>query len=530
MSSGASLISEGWGVDARDYVAQARPLIERHRYRGLIEAYGLLHDQPGAWAGPLHTVQFVDLEMSSMPLIRYLAAADPSRQNAAPPLSAWPGLHSDGTTGDCERIIAAYGGQAPEMVANAAELLRRVSPGNPLAIAVAIENDWDKVQGQAAAWEKDHGTHPAVARALARRYTSLSRWVDAERCWKQYIDVAQDQQGYYGLANVRLAQGDRAGWLKAMTDFLKQEDYGLQHANAQVAIAGWYVSEGKFAEAQPYAEAAAQTRAQWAMMSAAEVAEGLQQWDKAEAWVREASEHYNQPLSYFDWCVRTGHGDQNGARDAARPAAETLATRDDRASQVEAATFYLETGERKQAAAVLMRMCFSTGDPWAGLILALDSQEHGETEIRDKELAAVIEKGPHTNAGFGSPRMELVELAKMFQSAWKANAPLDLQACGKLAGDAAANHEVNEASNVQSLVGKFLLLRGQKDEAIKWFNLSAAGRGNSKLRTLAIVELRSFGARSDREDEMIERIQTNGEFEWLMRPSCCWRRRFAERL
>src|SRR4051812_8195012 len=71
------------------------------------------------------------------------------------------------------------------------------------------------------------------------------------------------------------------------------------------------MSDRKWEKAQPYAEAAAETWAAWAMQCAVRCYEGLKDWERAELWVRRLSERYptNSVGKWLDFCKRTGHGD-----------------------------------------------------------------------------------------------------------------------------------------------------------------------------------------------------------------------------
>ena len=69
-----------------------------------------------------------------------------------------------------------------------------------------------------------------------------------------------------------------------------------------------------WAKAQPYAEAAAQTWAGWAMQCAVRCYEGMKDWERAELWVRRLSERYpdSSLRAWLNFCKRTGHGDHRG--------------------------------------------------------------------------------------------------------------------------------------------------------------------------------------------------------------------------
>ncbi|HET6248966.1 MAG TPA: hypothetical protein VFE47_14815, partial [Tepidisphaeraceae bacterium] len=67
----AHLIAMQWGVDASDYVADVRPLVSEHRFKGVIDAYGKLHEQTRDNAiKAMGTVRWEDLTVTELPLYR----------------------------------------------------------------------------------------------------------------------------------------------------------------------------------------------------------------------------------------------------------------------------------------------------------------------------------------------------------------------------------------------------------------------------------------------------------------------------
>src|SRR5947209_6412416 len=82
------------------------------------------------------------------------------------------------------------------------------------------------------------------------------------------------------------------------------------------------MEQKKWKEALPYANAAGETWAEWAMFCASECNEGLKDWKAAEQWMQRVSERYSpSACEWYLWCRRTGHGD---ATAAAKLALETF--------------------------------------------------------------------------------------------------------------------------------------------------------------------------------------------------------------
>ena len=204
----------------------------------------------------------------------------------------------------------------PQKRTLARELLR-VSPHAPLAPAVLIENDWwEDVEPKAAGWEKAFARHPTVQLALGQRYAKMKKYDDAERCLRATIELSPEYRAYQALADVYAARGRFDRWQATLDDYLEQEDIGLDHARVRVEIANALMARGDYKAARPYAEAAGETWAQWAMRCAADCTEALGDWDRSEMWIRRIAERYESPLEWYCWCHRTGRGDLAAARRA----------------------------------------------------------------------------------------------------------------------------------------------------------------------------------------------------------------------
>ncbi len=203
-----------------------------------------------------------------------------------------------------------------------AERLLGVSPHSPIGRAAMIEKNWEWAGPRLAEWEKDPALSdsPVLLGALARRYTELKRFDDARQALERYIQHAPVLWAYKLLARNYADRGDMAGYKATLDDFLARgEDGGLDKATVRVEIAHHLMGLGRFEQAQPYAEQAAQTWAGWAMECAGQCNEELGELERAEHWFRSEAERY--PRSFMQWylfCKRTGYGDANAAAQLAQ--------------------------------------------------------------------------------------------------------------------------------------------------------------------------------------------------------------------
>jgi tetratricopeptide (TPR) repeat protein len=112
------------------------------------------------------------------------------------------------------------------------------------------------------------------------------------------------------------ARGDIKRWQETLERVLMEEDTGLDHAQARVELANHFMDQGQWEKAKPYAEAAGESWAAWAMECAQRCAEGMKDWKRADLWVQRLSERYpdQRLFQWYFFCERTGHGDVQAAR------------------------------------------------------------------------------------------------------------------------------------------------------------------------------------------------------------------------
>lgn len=297
----ARFMREQWAVDPDDFLAAARPLYRDHPYHGLIECYELPRPPaPDDLAARLKDaaahVGRQQPTYSMAPLFYKLQDARLRAPNRAPSFWNWQGQYADFNSTDLERYLTERVLNEPRLEHYFMSALHRVSPHAPIYMAKMIQADWDRIPGrQLDQWKRGWGSHPIVAAALAKKYTELKQWAEAERFLRACLAKAADQLAYEMLADNFLAQGDESDWLATLKARLRQPDYALDHARTNNLIARHYMAQQKWAEARPYADAAAQSYAAWALMTAAECYDGLGDHAKAAAIRAAIAQRYGRP-------------------------------------------------------------------------------------------------------------------------------------------------------------------------------------------------------------------------------------------
>jgi tetratricopeptide (TPR) repeat protein len=289
------------------------------------------------------------------------------------------------------------GSREPPVSVDRARKLIAVSPNSPFAMARLMEDAWDQAEPKLEEWRKVVGDHPTFLGGLARHLVKADQADEAEKTLERYIKVSADKWAYEELAKLYLRRGDGKRWKATLDEFLaKGEDYGLDHAEVRVAIANELMKVGKYAEARPYADAAAQTWAGWAMSCAQWCAEAQRDWEAAEAYARASSERYPGSMwaVWFLFCERNGQGDIASARGWTKAMCDALlqspALPDDTLLLV--AYVELLCGETEKAREALRRFPVETEDPVYLASLAATADLAGLAEPRDAAVRRFCEK------------------------------------------------------------------------------------------------------------------------------------------
>jgi tetratricopeptide (TPR) repeat protein len=273
--------------------------------------------------------------------------------------------------------------------------------------------------------------------------------------------IAADPQAYEWLAEMYRKQGDMNRWKETLDKFLSQEDVGLDHARIRVEIARHFMREKRWDDAWPYAEMAANTWAGWAMLCAAECAEGRNDWETAEQYVQRVSARYDNSLyTWFMWCKRTGHGDVQAARrfteEAIRARQESIGSR----FHEELGLLAMAAGDLRGALKEFRESVAQTNSPTSVLYVAMLADVLGDAPLRDRHLEIFC-----TDAR--SKTLKTARICQLFRDtlAQGDTGKLDLNAVDAVIRD---TPEAGRGS-MEFIVGRFLETRGRHDEARRYF-------------------------------------------------------------
>ncbi len=446
-----AFMRRNWSVPTDEYWADVRPFVVDHRYRPFLETLALppaeIRESYGAWVNGFDPT---DLDVHEVELDWSFRGFVTSR----PPHDWTYALrHSDDTVRDHSEItlVSTRGAQQ----ADQARMLLQIHPRSAYAMATLVEDEWPRSEPKLPAWERAAGNTAVLLGAIGRVYSASKRFDRAAEKLDRYIRLSPDAWAFELLAANYKAQGDLGRWLATLEDYLNRgEDNGLNFARIRVQIAHHYMGLDDWPRAKAYAEAAAETWAQWAMACASEANEGAGDWEQAELWARRATERYPNTswALWYLFCNRTGHGDREAANAFAESYLEAAAGRPDLADPIAAAYFFWLNGSTRRAHAAFGALYDANPSASMALPAALLADEAGDAGRRDAilgQLATTLkDQAPKSAAVAGLMRDSLAE-----------GKPLDLAAVEPIL----ASIRPEARGNTEFFVGKFLLNRGRAE-------------------------------------------------------------------
>jgi tetratricopeptide (TPR) repeat protein len=457
----ATFVRDQLGGDAGEvgeFVRSQLPLIGAgHPYRAFLEHFGVDYRQdPAKYDELLTSVKPVD---PTPPVRQWLGYFKDSPKTRAFKNQQADRLYqfTDYVIRD-EELQYQISNQPTWRTALANQMLR-ISPRSPFAMGLLVANEWETRQAKAAEYETWAPGVAYLQGVLAAKYAGDERLEDAARCYQAYLAISKEWWIYKRLADLHLKRGDEAMWLKTLETYLREgEDYSLTFASTRVEIARELSWRGKYRQALPYAVAAADTGAGWALTAAAECHEALGEFDRAEPFYRSAAGYASGSFQYWLWCWRRGNGGPEMAQ-AERAVLDYIAG-NKVVDEDTAATFYLLKGDRDAALKLFRGIGDATLASHVGIHMALAADEAGDAALRDQALERVSKQLRATRT-----RSYFVQLAKQFKEALASPAKgLDPKKLDEFIG----KYDRETQVYLNEMVGRFLLLHGDKTVAQKY--------------------------------------------------------------
>ena len=173
---------------------------------------------------------------------------------------------------------------------------------------------------QLKAWEKQVWNDPGAMEQLGGKYEKEKRFADAKRAYAGALEAGPTPERCLLLGNLYWRLNEIDQWQATLEGYFKYDVSGLNHATVHNALAQGLMSLDHWKEAEPHAVAAAEPFPSWGLTTASQCYEGLKEWRKSEAYIRQAAEAYGSakmdelvPLVPADRTRRFRLGSQSGA-------------------------------------------------------------------------------------------------------------------------------------------------------------------------------------------------------------------------
>jgi tetratricopeptide (TPR) repeat protein len=462
-------------------------LVGDHPLRPFLDAYAKGFNLP-AFAALTERLMGSDIELTAMSLIYRVRELNPA---LGVRLFNRAMDHGDEIARDLAEEIR-YGPN--HIMLELAQRLLTMNPTSPLARAVFADVDPNLDPKLALKWEKDPTAGPLLLGALGRRYVKAQKWDDAERCLTKSIAASPDRWAYRALASVYKVQGQTEKWKETLELFLLQEDYGLDHAQVRNEIARELMSKNQYREALPYAEAAAETGAAWAMITASICRENLGDWKESEAWMRAVSQRYdNQAAYWFMWCKRTEHGDAKTALTFLKPSLPALSRTVIGSDAFNFCNLLTLAGEPRMALELSKLHNDQAYDMSLAVRIVTLADELGDVKLRDQTLNQILSDR--------RPGGTFTKKALVLVREWLARPDADKVAPDLAKFDAILVAMPQGRGNLAYDLAMFLDHHNRKDEALSYLGLAASANAQNideRYRVLVRNALKDRGLDPDK--------------------------------
>ena len=376
-----SFMADSWGVDPAEEAAAFLPLLDGHRLHSFIESYTFDHRRAPDAVRRRLVAPPGELDLRAQPFVRRLAKVNPSAaQNLQ--FNKHGSLYLEEA-----RLVHMFRHDKTGVAKPYIRQLVDTSPHAPIGVALAAAFGDPQPVEKLAETEARYAAHAVVQWGLGKRHLADGRRADALRCWKRLIEISPSGDSFRELAGLYRAAGDETGWRETLEASLKEEDTGLFHAQVRVDLARFYMQKKDFKRAEPYALAAAQSWAGWALVCAAECEEGLGKWDEANRLYEANAVRY--PGAAFTWylaCRATGKMDRTAAEAAVRGHLSQFGSGATPGELFLTGRFYLLVGDLKTARELFDRVNQTSPTELNLLFAALMADTAGDTKARTAAL------------------------------------------------------------------------------------------------------------------------------------------------
>ncbi|VTR95402.1 tpr-domain containing protein : Uncharacterized protein OS=Singulisphaera acidiphila (strain ATCC BAA-1392 / DSM 18658 / VKM B-2454 / MOB10) GN=Sinac_0893 PE=4 SV=1: TPR_9: TPR_2 [Gemmata massiliana] len=476
-----SFMADAWGVDPAEEAAGFLPLLDGHRLRPFIESYTFDPRRAPAALRQRLVAQPGELDLRAQPFVRRLAKVDPSAAQHMQ-FSKHGALYLDEA-----RLVHMFRRDKSGAAVNPyIRQLSETSPHAPIGVALAAAFGTPQPMEKLTETETKYAAHAVVQWGLGKRHMADGRREDALRCWKRLIELSPSGDSFRELAGLYRAAGDETGWRETLEASLKEEDTGLFHAQVRVDLARFYMQKKDFKKAEPYALAAAQSWAGWALVCAAECEEGLGKWDEAnQLYEANAVRYQGGAFIWYLACRATGKMNRTAAEAAVHGHLAQFGPGNTPGEQLLAGRFYLLVGDLKTARELVDRANQTEPTDMHLIFAALMADAAGDANARTAALDGFA-RLPDNKVFLRPIQIAIRE--------WAAKDMAPDEAAVEVAISKLAAHVRGDG---EFFCGWYLNNRNLKDRAAALWKRCLESNGTVGLKTHARVNLGASSAKKD---------------------------------
>ncbi len=297
----ANFLKYSLGTEAYDEILPQRIVYKNHPHGRLIESYALPRNAKYEdYETLLGEYEFIDgSRRTHYELInrtpKNITFANTTRKEARRLL--WIAT-SDNEADISHGMYDSNSHDAEDMLYYAGKL-GKISKHSPIRHSILLRHKWPKMKRKLDKHLADYGHYPAVQRSVAAGFMQDGNHEKAIKHFENYIESSPDQSAIHSLAQIYYDMGSDE-WLDTLAITFDQPDFGLTHAAAASRIAATLMHEGRFEEAEPWAERAGMSGSAWGMLIHAESLTTVGELDKAEQIVRYVDGRYSHD-GYSRW-------------------------------------------------------------------------------------------------------------------------------------------------------------------------------------------------------------------------------------
>lgn len=459
-----------WSVDIDQFTQQFLPAVAEHPCKNLLTARSAKrHLSPSAYLAQLEALNLPDLPAGAQLLFEGLYDED-AMYGSTPANELLDRYMAtlDRTHHDLQRGISLT--ENKQQKVTLADQLLEISPYSPFArrIKLTDQDNWKELCGQ---YEAEGLLAPELSQLVGWRYRKDKQYEKAIPYYELALSQIQESYVYASLADCYLKTKDQTRWLETMEHRLTLPDYGLSHASTRADIAKHFMRKGKLNEAQPYADKAAESYAQWSLSLAGECAMANGDQLRAKELLIKEQTRYEQSTTppwkaYFKAQVFQVSAQDSWFHEISTKISENLKTpRDVLLDSVFCGFHHWRNKQLEKAAASFDAAFRQSPDVWYSILRAMVLLEADEQDRYTQQLNQIIDDFESTKTSSRS-RHQIREIAKVMRDYANGSRTketlyadlLDLKKRGTL-----------YPADFYFFIGKYASLIGMEPEAVQLF-------------------------------------------------------------